>query len=566
MNILKKYTLKQWLVFLLLIFVVAFLFLSLRATYYIKSTQKTEQYLQEIHKLSNQLSDLRYSYNELLTVDGELNFNNKDFENQILKISNLIYELKKNKNSNKFKVTYEISKIEKDFEKYVYTYRRINELKEQIYNNDNGLEKDRLRIEKSILDGDDYISENYLGYFRAVQRHERLLFSDKLTFKQFEESCDRTIQSINKADPKNIYSKYVKSKFSDNVAEYMNILISKYSRQKEIGFTNNEGLNQEINEKYTIISSKNKELLEILKEKQESQINKYIIFWLIINISMLILLSLLFIYFISLIIKDFDQIKIVLNKIAHGEIHNLKIQYHNKDASDVNNDLEKIEIHLNKKNEIITKIKNKEEHIEYEFENEKDIISNNLLELIDNQQKRLEESYKIENTESIQRYVINGLANIGQIMKTNTSNINLLANNILNGVLEYLEAPQGAFYVYRNTERKGDYLELVASYAYGKEKINNKNVKLNEGLIGSVAIEKKHLIFNELPENYIYLSIGYGSIVPESLIILPLLIEDKIYGVLEIASFNKFSKSEIEFLLKLSNEIALTISYVEIKQ
>jgi len=566
MKLLKKYTLKQSLIFLLLIFVLAFVFLSFSATYYIKNTQKTEIYLHEVQKLANKFSDLRYSYNKNLTEEVFLKDKNDEIENIILSINNLLEDLIHNKKTKNFDLNYEITKIKKDFEAYVATYKRINTLKDEIYNSNNGLEKDRVRIEKSILDGDDYISENYLGYFKTIQRHERLLFDGKISFKQFEQNYSKTLKSINKADPKNIYSKYVKSKFNDKIAEYINIVISKYSRKKEIGFTNDEGLNQEINEKYIIIISKNKELIEILKEKQNTQIRNYIISWLITSFSILLVLSLLSIYFISLIIKDFGQIKAALLKLAKGEINNLKISYKNKDVLEINDNLKKIEKHLTQKKEIIDKIKNKEENIDYKVENPNDKIANSLLELINNEQKRLEKVQEIETSESVQRYVANGLATIGQIMRTNTNNIKLLSNRVLNGVLEFLQAPQGAFYVYRNSKRKGDFLELVSSYAYGKEKIKNKNIKLNEGLIGSVAVEKKHVIFNELPEDYIYLSIGYGNITPKSLIIVPLLIEDKIYGIIEIASFSKFTKAQVEFLLKLANEIAVTISYVEINE
>ncbi len=566
MKLLKKYTLRQSLVFLLLTFVVTFVFISLSAIYYIKNTQKIEQYVQQAYNLSNKFSELRYAYSQTLIIKEESNLNDKNIEKQILELKNIISFFHISNKTKKLKLNYEIEKIEKDFEDYTLIYKRINELKEQIYNNDNGLEKERIRIEREILDGDDYISENYLGHFKRIQRYEKQLFKGQITFDKFDQNYDKIVESIFKADPSNIYSKYVKSKFSDNIAEYQNILISKYSRQKEIGFTNNDGLNQEITEKYIIITSKNKEIIELLEDKQKKQIDDYILYWIITNVFILAILSLLAISFIRFIIRDLHKIKNALKKISQGKISDLTIETNNKDLFEINNYLEKIETELKNKNKLIISIKDEKENIDYKLINKTDKIGGNLIELKNKQQKRLDESHQLQDTEYIQRFVTNGITAIGKIMRANTNSINLLANNVLKGILGYLEAPQGAFYVYKNTDKKSDYVELVASYAYGKEKSKDKIIKLNEGLIGSVAVEKKHAVFNQLPEGYIYLSVGYGSIAPESLIILPLMIEDEIYGIIEIASFSKFSKAQEEFLLKLANEIAITISYVQINE
>ncbi|MFF1298743.1 HAMP domain-containing protein [Streptomyces sp. NPDC058296] len=82
------------------------------------------------------------------------------------------------------------------------------------------------------------------------------------------------------------------------------------------------------------------------------------------------------------------------------------------------------------------------------------------------------------------------------------------------------------------------------------------------GLVRQAAREKKRILVEEAPPDYIKINSGLGEAAPTSVVIIPILFEDKLLGVIELASFSRFSDVHLAFFDQFVNTIAVAINTI----
>jgi len=119
-----------------------------------------------------------------------------------------------------------------------------------------------------------------------------------------------------------------------------------------------------------------------------------------------------------------------------------------------------------------------------------------------------------------------------------------------------------------NTENENDqFLELIADYGCGNDIRKGKaKIHTTTGNLGVAYSENKIMLINDVPENYIKVESGLGSSNPEGLIIVPLSIDEKVFGIVELASFKKFTSLEIEFIKRIANNIAGNLNNIRMNE
>jgi len=153
-----------------------------------------------------------------------------------------------------------------------------------------------------------------------------------------------------------------------------------------------------------------------------------------------------------------------------------------------------------------------------------------------------------------------GLAQIGSVLRVVRSSQQLYFE-IIKFIVKYLEANQGGLFLINEVEGRS-IIELKASYAYDKKKFQEKTIEIGNGLIGQCVLEKSTIYLTEIPKNYVHITSGLGEANPSVLLIVPLKVNDVVYGVFEVASFKKLAPYRIELAEKLAESIAASISTI----
>jgi PAS domain S-box-containing protein len=166
--------------------------------------------------------------------------------------------------------------------------------------------------------------------------------------------------------------------------------------------------------------------------------------------------------------------------------------------------------------------------------------------------------------ESEQSWITKGKDEVSYILRLHT-NLEELSYEVLVKLIKYINIIQGALYLYDDEKKV---LTNLASYAYNRKKYINQEFKLGQGLIGQCAFEQDIVYRTEIPDNYISITSGIlGDQKPKSLIIVPLITDEKLQGVIEFASLeNQIPELTIRFLKEMGEIIARTIFNLRINQ
>ncbi|MBF0377202.1 MAG: response regulator [Desulfamplus sp.] len=155
-----------------------------------------------------------------------------------------------------------------------------------------------------------------------------------------------------------------------------------------------------------------------------------------------------------------------------------------------------------------------------------------------------------------QSWLKNGQAELSSIIGRE-QDIVKLANKAIDFIASYVNALIGTLFV--KDDIKNDF-RMAASYAFKTRKGLSNRFKSGEGLIGQAALEKKSIIFTQIPEDYIRIESSLGNISPKNIIVLPVIYEDDVKGVIELGSVLDFSPLQMEFLEIASEILAVSIN------
>ncbi len=264
------------------------------------------------------------------------------------------------------------------------------------------------------------------------------------------------------------------------------------------------------------------------------------------------------------ITQPLEKTQGVIAKIATGDIHNvaeLKVEGKDENAQ-MADSLNKLLQGLKATAGFAEKIGMGQLDTTFQKLGDNDVLGSALLNMRDSLEKASQEEEKRKADDAIRNWTTNGLARFADILRNNNDNLEELSFNAIKNLVKYLDANQGGLFVLNDEDKNEPYLELTACYAYDRKKYITRKVSIGEGLTGACFLEKKPILMTDIPQKKI--TSGLGDENPSSLLLVPLLMNEEVYGVIELASFKKFEPYHVEFIEKVAENIAGTLSSVKI--
>lgn len=288
-------------------------------------------------------------------------------------------------------------------------------------------------------------------------------------------------------------------------------------------------------------------------------------FILIVSVLIVSVFVLLTLYF-NIIDKTSNQIKEIVNISEQLQKGNLNqevfLETKINDIEQIVKNLEQIKRKFLKLTDIHNQIKLQKEKIHLEPTGHQDIIAISINEAIDaiseRQKMRLETMEKQKRIE----WINDGLNTLHDAARvTEFANLNDLIDTINKTITIYSNAFLSTIYIIEQENEKNR-LKSISTFGVEEKYAFEKYIDYGEGIVGTVAMERKVQYFRVIPDDYKTIITGLGDMKPKSILLQPLEYENEFFGIIEIAFLRYLDDYEIEYFKKVSSEIALSIKNI----
>jgi PAS domain S-box-containing protein len=182
---------------------------------------------------------------------------------------------------------------------------------------------------------------------------------------------------------------------------------------------------------------------------------------------------------------------------------------------------------------------------------------------LENRLKENRTREKIRRKEDDQRnWVSEGLARFGDLLRKHPDNLEELSYAVISELVRHLDINQGGFFIVDDSKRFAEF-SMIACHAYDRKKFPDRRIAWGEGLIGAVALEQKSYYTNKIPDGYLTITSGLGKSNPRFLLLVPMVLNEEVFGVLELASFHPLESFKIQFVERVAENTATSLNILK---
>ncbi|MDI5973086.1 HAMP domain-containing protein [Streptomyces sp. SL13] len=197
-----------------------------------------------------------------------------------------------------------------------------------------------------------------------------------------------------------------------------------------------------------------------------------------------------------------------------------------------------------------------------------------ILELQDNINTMIVKLRETTLANKEQDWLKGNLARISGLMQGRRDLLDV-AELIMSELTPVVSAQHGAFFLAQEIGESGEggeiggadgesyELRLIGSYGYSRRTMPTSFLP-GESLIGQAAVEKRSILVENVPSGYLKIASGLGEAPPAHVIVLPVLFEDRILGVIELAAFQPLTPIQKDFLSQIAEMIATSVNTISV--
>lgn len=174
------------------------------------------------------------------------------------------------------------------------------------------------------------------------------------------------------------------------------------------------------------------------------------------------------------------------------------------------------------------------------------------------EKQRIEETYL--QAQRDQSWLNSNMARVTELLE-GINSLEEVAQRFISEFTPVMGAHYGALYI-RQEDKHPNKLEMKGSYAHEGGEEPKRAFMIGEGLVGQVALDKKPITLKSPPEDYVNIQSAWGSAKPTTIMIYPILFEDEILGVVELAAFEETTTLEEQLLTQLSQSLGIILNNI----
>jgi methyl-accepting chemotaxis protein len=267
--------------------------------------------------------------------------------------------------------------------------------------------------------------------------------------------------------------------------------------------------------------------------------------------------------------KPIKELRHQMEKVSVG---NLNVKFTSRDLKDITEvgdifkSFDQLVKNLHNTTKFADSIANGDFEKEHQLLSDNDELGKSLLNMRKSLIVAREAEIARKAEEEKAAWAARGMAKFSELMRLETNDIVKLSRMFISQLADYVGAIQGAVFMLNEDNPNEIKYVLTGAVAYKRLKQTEKEFGLGYGLVGQCAYEKMPVLLNEIPENYVEITSGLGEASPRFIVLVPAILNETVFAVIELAAFTPIEQYKSDFILKIGEGLASTLSMVKINQ